>query len=207
MTSNPNPKPSVSKLTTTNQSAPIPTTTYAPSVPISVYRQLAAELQATRVMLDSLNAQNQQLAQQNQQLRREIDKVAQSVRYLQQVADSSSTTWGNLPYSHPELKAEPGYPPGGSSRPLSWGSRPASGANPSNPAVDVTNVFRDGESTGGFLPDKLVREQAEGRYRQRRQLERGSDVNGWWYTLMVVLIVITAFGAGFLIMRPLLSRR
>ena len=206
MTSNPNPKPSVPKLATTGQSTPVPTSAYAPSVPISVYRQLAAELQATRVMLDSLNAQNQQLAKQNQQLRREIDKVAQSVLYLQQIADSSSTTWGNLPYSHPELRAEPGYPAGGS-RPVSWGPRPVSGVNPSNPAVDVTNVFRDGESTGGFLPEKLVREQAEGRYRQRRQLERGSDVNGWWYTLMVVLIVITAFGAGFLIMRPLLSRR
>ena len=54
----------------------------SPSVPISVYRELAAELQATRVMVDSLNAKNQDLTLQNQKLRQEIHRFAQSAMAL-----------------------------------------------------------------------------------------------------------------------------
>jgi len=53
---------------------------YLLSVPLSVYRELAAELQAAEAMLDSCNAQNQHLAKQNQQLRQEISKSC-SVRF------------------------------------------------------------------------------------------------------------------------------
>lgn len=203
MTSNPNPKPSVPKLAHLGQSTPATTNAYAPSVPIPVYRQLAAELQATRVMLDSLNGQNQQLIQQNQLLRRELDKIVQSALYLQQIVDSSPNGWSQSSYGHPELRNEPTYPIKGP-RPMSWGPRPMSSANPSTPGV-APNVFGNLEPGGGVLPDRIVREQAEGRYRPR--LFNSSDLNGWWYTLLVVLIVFTAFGAGFLVIRSFVSNR
>ncbi len=58
--------------TTTSNKTPNTNYTYSPSVPISVYRELAAELQAAEALLDSLNAQNQHLAKHNQKLRQEI---------------------------------------------------------------------------------------------------------------------------------------
>ncbi|NET39889.1 MAG: hypothetical protein F6K19_49375 [Cyanothece sp. SIO1E1] len=78
---------------------------YAPAVPISVYRELAEELQATKSMLESVNGQNQQLAKQNQQLRQEIEKVVQSALQLRQMADANQfagTTWNAPPVAPPK---------------------------------------------------------------------------------------------------------
>ena len=67
----------------------------SPSVPLTVYRELAAELQATQAMLDSLHAQNQQLSRenqnlshQNQQLLSEVHNVVNSALSLGQIADA-----------------------------------------------------------------------------------------------------------------------
>ncbi|NJL23707.1 MAG: hypothetical protein HC895_27585, partial [Leptolyngbyaceae cyanobacterium SM1_3_5] len=79
---------------------------YAPSVPITVYRELAAELQATKTLLDSMNTQNQQLARHNQQLRQEIEQLAQSAINLRQSADAFQPSW-NLPPQHSEVASRP----------------------------------------------------------------------------------------------------
>lgn len=68
---------------TTNQN-------YSPSVPLSVYRDLAAELQAAQAKINALTAQNQQIVQENQLLRQEIAKAVQSVLHLQNLLDTSS---------------------------------------------------------------------------------------------------------------------
>ncbi|MEO0887289.1 MAG: hypothetical protein AAFY54_15390 [Cyanobacteria bacterium J06648_10] len=65
------------------QSAP---THYAPSVPMSVYRELAAELRANKAVIDSLNSRNQQLLDQNQRLKKEIHNVVQATLSLGQYA-------------------------------------------------------------------------------------------------------------------------
>jgi hypothetical protein len=57
----------------------------SPAVPISVYRELAAELQATQAMLDSVHAQNQHLRQQNQQLQYDVEGILQSAHKMQQL--------------------------------------------------------------------------------------------------------------------------
>ena len=51
---------------------------YSPSIPISLYREVTAELQSAQAMLDSLKTHNQQLLQQNQELRREVETVVQA---------------------------------------------------------------------------------------------------------------------------------
>lgn len=174
----------------------------ARSVPISIYRELAAELQATRVMLESLNNQNQQLYEQNQQLRREIEKVVHSAIYLKQVADASSPGIRQPDFIHPEMRSESidiSY-----LRQLNKRPYPNSPVNP--PALGV-EAFDDGESLMPMFQEKLVTEQVQGRYRRNSQLDRNSEINGWWLTLAIVLIVVTAFGAGYLFMRPLLIKR
>lgn len=174
----------------------------ARSVPISIYRELAAELQATRVMLESLNNQNQQLYEQNQQLRREIEKVVHSAIYLKQVADASTPGIRQQDFIHPEMRSESidiSY-----LRQLNKRPYPNSPVNP--PALGV-EAFDDGESLMPMFQEKLVTEQVQGRYRRNSQLDRNSEINGWWLTLAIVLIVVTAFGAGYLFMRPLLMKR
>ena len=42
-----------------------------PSVPLSVYRELVKELQATQARVEFLEAQNQQLVKSNRQLRQD----------------------------------------------------------------------------------------------------------------------------------------
>lgn len=59
---------------------------YAPSVPMSVYRELAAELQATKAMVNSLSRQNHDLAQQNRVLKQEIHRAVQVTLTLGQLA-------------------------------------------------------------------------------------------------------------------------
>jgi hypothetical protein len=59
---------------------------YAPSVPMTVYRELAAELRANKAVIDSLNSRNQQLLNQNQMLKQEIHNVVQATLSLGQAA-------------------------------------------------------------------------------------------------------------------------
>jgi hypothetical protein len=66
-----------------------PAVSHSPSVPISIYRELATELQATQAMVDTLTNQNQQLTQQNQILRQEMLKFAESAAQLKQAVEIS----------------------------------------------------------------------------------------------------------------------
>lgn len=183
--------------TTSGHKTPTATHTYSPSVPLSIYRELAAELQAAEAMLDSLNAQNQHLAQQNQQLRQEIDKAVQTVLHLQQVVDSSyAVSWNSEPQMTPDFRnAVP--------RPIHRSSRPPTTVQS---AVDGQSVFQK-RGAGSGSSEKLFTEQEEGRYRRRPQQEFASEISGWWLATAMLLIIVTAFGAGFLIVRPLLQSR
>lgn len=161
--------------TTSGHNTPTTTHTYSPSVPLSIYRELAAELQAAEAMVDSLNSQNQHLALQNQQLRQEIDKAVQTVLHLQQVVDSSP-------------------------RPMPRASRSPSGVQS---AVDPFPV----REAGSVFSEKVFTEEEEGRYRRRSHAESSSEISGWSLAIAILLIVLTAFGAGYLIVRPLLQSR
>ena len=84
--------------TLSDNTSPENSNSYSPSVPISLYREVTAELQAAQAMLDSLKTHNQQLVQQNQQLRREVETVVQVSQQLQQVVNSAqSVTQTGIP--------------------------------------------------------------------------------------------------------------
>jgi hypothetical protein len=163
-----------------------PNNAYSPSVPISVYRELSAELQAAQAMLEVLNSQNQQLLQQNQRLHQEIEKVVQSTQNLQQVAGIPLTgmpalNGSNLPMISPKPLGLPEVNNSG------WS------ANRSLPPMQ------------SIAPEDLAIEQEEGRNRRVSANTKTSDVNGWMLLLAILLIIITAFGTSFLIIRPLFS--
>lgn len=178
---------------------------YRASVPISVYRELAAELEAAQTMLGFLNTQNQQLTKQNQQLRQEVEKVVGSALHMQQVATSFQPTGNNEFYYAPpepqpqvltEVRIEP------SPTPTVRRSRPAV----SVPPVEVPPPAPKAEPAP-VVSEKLYTEQEEGRNRRPSHPESASDVNGMWLVTAIFLIVLTAFGVGFLVVRPFLNSR
>ncbi|MDX2241172.1 MAG: hypothetical protein NW224_10855 [Leptolyngbyaceae cyanobacterium bins.302] len=149
---------------------------HSPSVPISLYREVASELQTTQTTVQSLKTQNQELTQKNQQLRLEIERVVQSALHLRQVADPS---WGSM-----------------------------AGATIAQPtAADL--IVRDREEPTVLptvAPEKLFTEQ-EVPSVQPTPSETTTEISTWWLLVIICLIVVTAFGTGFLIVRPLLPSR
>lgn len=151
----------------------------ARAVPLAVYRELAAELQATQTLLDSLHEQNQklsrdnqQLSTENQQLKSEIAKVVTSVQHMGNVAQSfelGDTPLEALRERSLEFNGLPAATPGQLS------SLQAVTEQPTNP-----NPF---EMAGEEVGEKK------------------------WFLTIVLAIVIGAFGVGYFVARPLISGR
>ena len=184
-------------LPTDRYTPPTPANKYSPSVPISVYRELAAELHAAQAMLESLKAQNQQLVKQNQQLRQEVEKVVLSAQHLQHVVGSFGSVDGaDVPQSRPMKPPEP--------RPAPPSAPPRPSA--SSPRSEFTPPPPEPEPEFSPYNETLVIEQEDTRPRHAPQSEGISDVSGWLLLTAILLIVLTAFGTGFLIVRPLLKK-
>lgn len=168
--------------------------TYSPSVPISLYREVVAELQAAKAKLDALDQENQELNQQNEQLRHEIDNVVQAAIQIQQVVDSfSPMELGQMPYQ----EASP--------TPMSDGPN---GSNEVAPAVPFASPFammgEPGEMPGHSEP--LFTEEKETRNRRGvPRLKRASNLERLGFALTIALIVIGAFGLGYFVVRPLIE--
>jgi cobalamin biosynthesis Mg chelatase CobN len=160
---------------------------YMPSVPLSVYRELALELQATQATIDALKSQNQQLAKQNHYLRQEIEKVVQHVSYLQQVVDTTvANQTGDRVERH---QVKPKRPPSGSRAEHQGAATPA-------------------KTSGGHPPEFVAIEEVEVNNSHRRsQPESPARMSGWGLTIAVSIVVVTAFSTGFLLVRPLASNR
>lgn len=192
MTSNVNTKPMMQPAKT---SAPVskPEVARSPSVPISVYREVASELQSTRNSLDSLKGQNDDLVQRNQQLRLEIERVVQSALYLRQLADTNlqAGTSGKDNFSSPV--AETSLTAGTLAQSVELNHLPTA-----NPAKNALNQLT------GF-PVKLFKGQPS----QLHSIAQGEakEIGAWWLVLVICMIIVTAFGTGFLIVRPLLPSR
>lgn len=147
---------------TPDRNLPPSTVATAPSVPVSVYKELATELQAAKALAETLNAQNQQLLRQNQQLQQQLDKAIDSVLY-----------WRQANYAQ---KAN---------RPL--------------PNASVVLPFSTQRT-----PE--VTETEQGRYRHQSS-EKVAEISGWSLAIAIVLIMVTAFGAGYFMMRPMVRSR
>ncbi|MEG3858682.1 hypothetical protein [Microcoleus sp. herbarium12] len=179
---------------------------YSPSVPISLYREVTAELQAAQAMLDSLKTHNQQLVQQNQQLRREVETVVQVSQQLQQVVNSAqNVTQTGIPQM-PSVKFNFSVEP--EPQPPAPQTLRASSAVPQPPQT-VAFPFPLPEPTVPPMPntptETLFTEVPETPYRIRSQPKKASDLSGLWLAVAIFLIVIAAFGAGYLVVRPLLK--
>jgi hypothetical protein len=176
-----------------------PASGYAPSVPISVYREVVAELQATKTTMDTLKKQNQLLALQNQQLRQEIEKTVQSALHLRQTANEMSAINPDAPSTMPvRLDLDPEPEP--------------KFQIPVMPSRSSTSTKRNAEGSvesklqnpSFSMQDLVIEEDSKPRRKLQLEKESASELSGWWLTAVIGLIIVTAFGAGFLIVRPLL---
>jgi hypothetical protein len=173
---------------------------YSPTVPMSVYRELSAELQASKAMLDSLHQQNQQLARQNQQFRQEIERLSASVLNLQQIAGLPQPGWGTPTHADQEDARAiadqirlPMRPQASPSARKAAAKPPTNGEASRRTDVDKlpAEPLQFTEQPGGLPVGDLSESSPR-------------DLSGLWLWFTVLAIIITAFGAGFMVMRPLL---
>jgi uncharacterized protein YhaN len=237
---------------------------YQASVPVTVYKELAAELQSAQAKLSFFQLQNEQLTRQNQMLLQEFEAIAQSTDRIQAIltqanlpeaklsevlagirASSQAATTPPRPNSQPQgrppaQKQPPAKPPASPRKTAAQQTTNAiqeaisrarqlateAAPNSNNEASGSDTLYYD-SAFATFdapapvtkpLPKIEIREQAAARpvrkelrteIRQETRQESGdedvqesSGLSGWMLTLTIVAIILTSFGAGYLLMRP-----
>jgi hypothetical protein len=184
------------------------TQAYPPSVPLSVYRELSTELQAAQAKLNALTTQNQQLAQENQLLRQEITKVVESFSQLQNFVDSHAT-----PSYHRATQAS-GDVKSVAKQPVTQ-APPRQQVSRSRPSVvpkAPPNKSRRQEFSAPVMemnfsiPEPIFIEEQQVSYYSTTEPD-AKEVNGWWLIITILLIMLTAFSAGYFVVRPLFEHQ
>jgi hypothetical protein len=160
---------------------------YSPSVPVSVYRELAAELQATKAMVDSLSAQNTHLTNQNHILRQNIHQMVQVALQLGHHAGVAHPAEVEMSLSPPTPEHHVHDEP--------QAIQPVAQPKPRPP-----------KRTKAAL-SKVFTEQTGENRRYSLDPSASGSLSTLWLIVSIAIIILTAFGAGFLIMRPLINDR
>jgi len=165
------------------------TRVYSASVPLSIYRDLAADLQAQHTTINELAFHNKQLAQENQILRQEIAKTVQSVLHLQKLLDSqNAASYRQVPHSYPDLSSE-------ANRPVTDAHLYQRIQSSRSPVVPPVNEIPT------YAPETFFIEEEEVDYYSPSEPE-AIDVSGWKLVVTILFIILMGFGAGYLIVRP-----
>ncbi len=199
-----------------------PPTNYPPSVPLYVYRELTAELQAIQSKLDVVTNHNQKLAQENQQLRQEITKVIESCLELQKLVDASTTSSPVAPQLNKEVKSSTQIqPPPSNNHEVTYTNKPTNKpkvnaapprqqTKPQKKAV-IKNTHSPNHHQGASLSgtninatgsQRVFIEEKKVRF-SRPTISNTKELSGWNLFISIVLIIITGFAAGYIIVRPL----
>jgi len=208
------------KTSTESSQAP---TSYPPAVPLYVYRELTAELQAVQSKLDVITSHNHKLVQENQQLRQEITKVIQSCLELQKLVTTPSPS---SPAAFPpdnEVKYQPQPQPTPRNhhevkhinKPTITATPPRQQTNRPRPKTVIKATPTQNRRQESVVPVKDINlpvsetallEEKEVRYYSQSQSE-SKGLNAWWLTITIIIIMITGFAAGYLIVRPLFQNQ
>ncbi|MBD2481757.1 hypothetical protein H6G57_06960 [Planktothrix sp. FACHB-1365] len=201
---------------TSSPNPSVASSNYSPSIPISIYREVTAELQTVQSQLEALKTQNHQLTQQNHQLRQELENVVQAAIQLHQAINKAQNVG--------QGKKSSFAPPVANSFNLDVSS-PVSGSGTAatSPFLDiapgVTSQPQAPEPNFPFpqapqqqqplipeVAEPFFTEQPEARLRPLSKSQR-SELSGFWLIVSIVVIVVVAFGAGYWIVRPLLNQQ
>ncbi len=187
---------------------PNSTETSAPisAVPVSLYREVCGELREKSGQVETLQLNNQRILQENHQLRQEIQRLVQMVMHTHhQVSKISefpteATAHGTETF-HPGSALNRFTVPSSASpaKPFSSTQMPARpiAASTMVPFPTPATYKREDWITGTHEP--LVQRL----FNQTSSITQ--DLRGWRLAVVISLIILSAFGAGFLIVRPLIS--
>lgn len=181
--------------------------TYSPSVPISVYRELVTELKAIQSKLDVVTNHNQKLVRENQYLRQEVNRVVQSCLELQNLLDSKNDhgTYSKEGLNKDYSNTTDRNPTNSQNTPYdqSISVREETVHHSTDPAVSPTcpmkNVPKPKVKTG----KKNIQIKNKTTSKPSKSASRG--VNGWWLFLTIVVVMVSGFSAGYLVVRPFLQ--
>ncbi|MGF1498110.1 MAG: hypothetical protein ACFB8W_14990 [Elainellaceae cyanobacterium] len=208
------------------------------SVPISVYRELAAELKNTKVLLEAVTAQNQQLLSQNQQIRQEAAQILAATQSLQALVqtdvappvltpDASASTSPSASPTAPsleEVETAGGEP---SSKLASDGDPPQTQPSADEQiaaalhrvfAVQVAQASGSDSPNGSDSPhgEAIANSRTVSKTLHAGKAEVGHhgqathaphELSNFWLILTVIVVIITAFGAGFLMVLPFIQQQ
>ncbi|MGF2039201.1 MAG: hypothetical protein RMZ43_028475 [Nostoc sp. CmiVER01] len=190
-----------------HRNSPTPTTQASPpSVPLSVYRELSTELQATQAKLHALTTTNQQLAQENQLLRQEITKVVESFSHLQKFVDSHTAPgYYQVPQASNDKNVAK-VPGTQACPPQQFRSHP-----PVTPKTPPEKSRRQDFSPPVMeinfpIPQPVYIEEQQVSYYPTTEPD-AKELNGWWLIITILLIMLTAFSAGYFVVRPLFEHQ
>ena len=187
----------------TENSAPIS------AVPVSLYREICGELREKSGQVETLQLNNQRILQENRQLRQEIQRLVQMVMHTHHQVTQISEFQTDLtpkgtetfnPNSGLNHSTVPAGPPSATPpTPFSSTQMPARSiaASTMGPFSTITNKPEDW-ITGTHEP------RAQRLFNQTSAITQ--DLRGWRLAMVISLIILSAFGAGFLIVRPLISQ-
>lgn len=147
-----------------------------PTVPMSVYRELAGELQVTKHQLDQLKQENQQLHQQNQSLRFQVRQLVQSAQKLEGII----SYWDE--HSQSYLMASDHFQ-----------------------AQKPPTMLNGDDNFAQSTPETWLSHQAENESQRVEPAPTSKEVNGWYILAVVVMIILTFSGIGFMVARPLIN--
>ena len=185
------------------------------SVPISLYRELCDELRHKTQELEVADHKNQRLVVQNQQLRQELQHLVQRVMQTQQAvtqmtAEFPSQAASQTAIASPAESSTP-LPPNLSTAPFPARRQAMRSvhdqSSPPNAVPSVVNnlapsavpsaIAAAGPNASSPLTTRL--------WHQTNSFTQ--DLQGWKMAVVMGLIVLSAFGAGFLIMRPFMAKQ
>jgi hypothetical protein len=182
---------------------------YTTSVPMSVFREVSTDLRGTQNELISLKRQNQALLQQNQYLKLEMQRVAEQtqevVNGFVEVENPVELLNRSMAESiGVEELVEPDYESHWNAFEPPLPEVPVRMAMP-RIKVNRSQVVRQAQPGAQPRPILGFLQEARARLAFPEQGATASELSGWKLTMLMMLIVLSAFGAGFLIVRPLMS--
>jgi len=190
------------------------------AVPISLYRELCSELQAKSGEIDALQLKNQRIVEENQQLRQELQRLVQMVMHThQQISQIPTADSTNPPQEqfHPKARSmSPAQP----ARVVQSNLQSSQAVSPIAQAGATTTVHpnRRVQSATAQLTKLPIQssdreEWITGTHQPLAQrlfqqsATMAQELRGWRLALVIGLIILSAFGAGFLIVRPLINQQ
>ncbi|MEM9215552.1 MAG: hypothetical protein AAGD25_14550 [Cyanobacteria bacterium P01_F01_bin.150] len=205
---------------------------YAPAVPITVYRDLAKELDIAKQKLATVTAQNTHLQKQNKALRQEVIRVIQSAATLKSILQTSHPAASPTPINTGVPILSPNVPlvppiPGSSDQvseeliaeldrsliaDIGQSLKPDTKViAPKVPNGVIQGPFCEvvlsdmGENNASMpeaSPEPLFTEQPTSPPNAiaLEDKEKSGVLGGVWLPLTLVVVIVTAFSSGFLIM-------